>query len=783
MLLLKDFENSEITVSQLSQFSSHTFSVFSAHDFAVLDVNDVAEKIAYNEEKNELGEKYYTDVNLRGAFRVDGTQVTVVDTVKGILTDSDGSFVIDVVKSLRYPLNKIGEEMYFPWIVPAKCSAYLLLKARSLENVSIRLIFVHTETLEKRKITLTFTKEELQEHFSSLLFECLHWNKLYSEHIKSRTEKLSQITFPFENLRDGQETIIKEVSASINTHRSAYINAPTGIGKTVATLYPAFQALAEEKTERIFYLTSRNSLHSVVFDACKKMCNNAVRVLSVVSKNKLCPSGKCDRRRCALVKNHDTRLKQALYDIVSQEYYITTDIIKSCAEKHSVCPFELARLTSQFSDVVICDYNYIFDPYVSSVNLFSAKSANTLLIDEAHNLVERVKGMYSSHLSLFDIQKLSCYFKGSKTTFHNSCESLIKLLNNSIENDVYTAEPLDKTAVEEIAIETSSFFSSFQELVKSREFHTMFSENSDLCENDVLKIFADTKKFIHLCDIMDDSFISFFDENKILRITLADTGKIIKKTVRKIGSAVFFSATLAPEEYYRHMLGAANKDAYINLPSPFSKDNFKVISYNLSTRYSERASTLFEVVEVVYSAVKSKKGNYIVFLPSYSYMSSVVQVWSERYPEIETIAEHSGMKSFEKEEFLSRFTADTSLVAFAVMGGNFSEGVDLAGDKLSGAVIVGLGVLPPQRSRELVAAYFNDRFFDGAKFAYMYPGMNKVFQAGGRVIRSESDKGFLVVIDDRFLTEDYVEHLPDFWQNIARAKNAQKVEEILQDFW
>ena len=263
------------------------------------------------------------------------------------------------------------------------------------------------------------------------------------------------------------------------------------------------------------------------------------------------------------------------------------------------------------------------------------------------------------------------------------------------------------------------------------------------------------------------------------------TGNAVRRVVKKMGNGVFFSATLAPEEYYRHMLGAGKRDAYVNLPSPFSKENFKVVAYSLSTRYSEREATLNEIVQVIYTSAVQKTGNYMVFLPSYSYMSAVAGSFANRYSDVDVLYEKQGMTAADKENYLKRFDDNNgrTLVAFAVMGGSFAEGIDLAGDKLSGAVIVGLGVLPPERSRELTAGYFNDRFFDGVKFAYMYPGMNKVFQAGGRVIRGESDRGFLVVIDDRLLSEDYRENLPESWLNISKASTVSGVENILNEFW
>ncbi len=776
MQLNKDFKNCVITVAQLISFSQDCFSMFSPHDFAVVDSGEVAEKIAYSEEKNELGNSYYTAVNLRGTFKLDDTELTVTGVLKGVNRGPDG-FVIDCVKSLRYPLSVINEQMYTPWLAESKCLAYLLSNARSLEAVSIRLIFVHTETLEKKKITLKFSKSDLQNYFSSLLYEYLRWNKLYADHIDKRSQTLSRTHFPFESMRDGQETIMREVYSAISDKRPLYVNAPTGIGKTSAILYPALKSLAEDKAERIFYLTSKNALHSVVIDTCKKMTEAKIRILSLVSKNKVCPGGKCDKLNCSRASGHTSRLKEALYSLVSSEYIITPDVLKSYGDRYNVCPFELARHTAQFSDIVICDYNYIFDPYVSRVSFFTSKKHDVLLVDEAHNLVERVKEMYSATLSLPRLEKLTSYLKDENG------EKLIRVIKTAIENDIYTAEPLDKTTVEELVISSCQYLGFLQELVRSRDFSSRFDENSPVTKNNVLIFFRDLKRFIELSDKFNDSYIAYFEADGSLKIALTDTGKTIKNVFKKLGGAVFFSATLAPEEYYRHMLGSSNKDTYLNLTSPFSKENFKVISYNLSTRYSERAATLSEVIEVIYAAVTSNKGNYMVFLPSYSYLASVADAFSKRYPEIKILAEKSGMNSHDKTSFLDAFNSHTGLVAFAVMGGNFSEGVDLAGDKLSGAVIIGLGVLPPERSRELTASYFNDRFFDGAKFAYMYPGMNKVFQAGGRVIRGESDRGFLVVVDDRFLTEDYLEHLPDFWQNIARAKTAQKVSEILCEFW
>lgn len=770
-------EAGELTVKQLASFSNHSFASES-NDFALLDINETAERIAYSEEKNEYSERYYTDVNIKGTFKCSELTITVTSLLGGLIADN-GKFTLDTVKSVKFPLSYITDKYTDEWLCETKCSAYLLCRARKLDNIGLRLICVNPETLEKRKFTYTYTVRELELHFTALLSEWAKWTKLYDEHISSRNIALQNVDFPYPCIRDGQDIIIREVSSAIAEKRPLFINAPTGIGKTAAVLYPSLKALGSGSADRIFYLTSKNSLHSVVIDACRQVEKSGcrIRVLSLVSRNKMCPSGHCDKRTCARLRGHAERLKSALYELVSNEFYLTFDVLKCYAEKYNVCPFELARRASLFSDVVICDYNYIFDPSVSRLNLFSAKGKEVLLIDEAHNLVERVKEMHSSQLLADKIIEVTGNIADSE--YKKALKRFTDAFDEIRSDDLFQAEPLDRNSVDNIIIEANALFGAFQRLVCSDAFSVC-----DGREN-LLKLFDNLKRFVSMLDELNDNYIVFFNERGNPSILLADTGKAVRTVCRKMGFPVLFSATLAPEEYYRHMLGAAKRDVYINLSSPFPRDNFKVVSYAVSTRYSEREATLADIVEVIYAAVSRQRGNYMVFLPSYSYMNTVAHAFSSKYKEITIVCEKQGMTTDDKKAFINSFAEERNdiMTAFAVMGGNFSEGVDLVGNKLSGAVIVGLGVLPPERSRELVAGYFNDRFYEGVKFAYMYPGMNKVFQAGGRVIRSETDKGFLVVVDDRFLSEDYLENLPESWRNISKASSPFAVSDIIEKFW
>ncbi len=776
----------ELSVFRLAQFSPRGFDLFSPNDVAVLDVGETAENIIYKEEKEKHTDSYYTNVNLNGTFKIGEKTFSVTGVAKGIFITPDGEFFVDFAKSLKFPLECVKSDLYDVWLSPYKCLAYLLSCARRIDTVGIRAIFLHTETLEKKTILLTFNKTELQEHFVSLINEYVKWTDLLCVHAEKRNAFLQNSSFPYPLVRDGQDVIIREVSSAISDFRPLFINAPTGIGKTAAVLYPALKSLANGDAERIFYLTSRNSLHSVVHTYCKRLAlsETEIRVLSVVSKAKICPLEKVDCKKCLLSKGHSDRLKNALFELVSNETCITSDVVSEYAKKYSVCPFQLSRHAARFSDVVICDYNYIFDPYVSKVDLFSSQGRDIILVDEAHNLVDRTKEMYSCTLNYELVLEILPETRSLDEELFKSIKRFAKLIDNISENDCYLTESLDRTSLENIVIRINEVFLHLQKIIRGDGFSSLASENDCFAEK-LQKLFSHIKRFVELCDMYTQEYISFVDEYKNVRIILADTGKTIRKAVKKRGVGIYFSATLSPEEYYRHMLGARETDVYVSLESPFPRENFKVVSYGLSTRYSERIATLKEVVQVIYSAVSQRNGNYMVFLPSYAYLKALALEWKNTYPEIKVAVEKSGMRNDEKEEFVSAFNENNSSVflAFAVMGGNFAEGIDLSGDKLSGAVIVGLGVLPPERSREMTCAYFNDRFLDGTKFAYMYSGMNKVFQAGGRVIRSEKDKGFLVVVDDRFLTEDYLEHLPDSWKNIERAKSAQTLSKILTEFW
>lgn len=781
MFIKKLCDVNKLTVNQLAAFSDFNFSsVDDQGEFELIDVGDTAEKIAYSEEKSEMKNDYFTDVGVNGTFKYDGITLCISGIVGGVLKSANG-FTVDTVKSVKFPLKYLTEKRCATWISSAKCSTYLLMKARTLDTIKIRLICVNPETLEKRKFEYEYNKCELEKYFVSLVSELIRWCKFYTDHVYGRRRDFKELKFPFENVRDGQDIILNETQAALSEHKSLCINAPTGIGKTVSVLYPSVRALSDGKYDRIYYLTSRNSLHSVVFDACrcieKDRCK--IKVLSLVSKDKICPQKKCDRKTCPKLHESTDRIKNALYLMIKEQDVFSTDVITEYARRYNVCPFELSKYAVYFSDIVVCDYNYIFDPYVAQTGIVTAHSV--LLVDEAHNLVERVKEMYSATLCVSDIEYLQNIFFDIDSDFSVRCKKLLEIINNVKSDDLFQSEPLGYDSVDNILIEYGLFFDSLQAVMAGNKFLRC----KDLKYDDLIKLFNRLKRFFCIASKLNDSYITFFNEKGDLAVSLIDTGHIIRSTVKKNGNAIFFSATLSPEEYYRHMLGIRKKEQFINLFSPFPKENFKVISCPVSTRYSEREKTVNQIIDIIYVSAKVKEGNYMVFLPSYSYLTAVSQAFSKKYPELSIINEKPGMSNEEKKNFIHKFSDAnlSSVVGFSVMGGNFSEGVDFSGDKLLGAIIVGIGTLPPDRKRELTAEYFNDRFYDGTKFAYMYPGMNKVFQAGGRVIRSDTDRGFLIVIDDRFLSEDYLENMPESWHNLAKSKDLGDLEKILSDFW
>ncbi len=727
---------------------------------------------AVKRQEEKAGNVYHTDVNLSCCLKLSGTALEV--SGKAAVLVKNEEYTLDVVKSLRYPVRLADEDFVSQWHNEAKCLAFILARQHSLEKVTVRISVFHTETLDCRQHIFEYSYQELEAFFKGVLQAFTPFFNLNLPHIKSRNEKNDKALFPFDSPREGQKEISKEIFNSIKNKSNVIINAPTGLGKTIATLYPAIKAQSKGLCNKVFYLTAKNSGTSSVVNAIElfEKVGYDITLLVITAKSRICDKRPCTPKNCSYPQGHHERVMSAVFDAVSNHKTFTAQIIESYAQKYNICPFVLQMELVWFSDIVVCDYNYVFDPSVSAKLSSSFSGNDVVLVDEAHNLIDRLRGIFSAEIKLDKLKALS---DNSDKKISEAIAGFLKYIKDDTEDSGFACEPMASQSLDGLERELNALFTALQE---------MFEDKKDI-DRETLMLLDSMKKFVDLLTLRSDDYLTFYNDFGNPEIFMVNTAEKIYRRSKELGSVALFSATLFPEEYYRYMLGARTNDVYVSFDSPFDSKNLLVLGYPLSTKYSDREATVEDVARAIWSAGRVKTGNYISFFPSYQYMSLALNSFIGLFPDEKVIYQKPSMTDEEKKKFISSFDNAPvgSQYAFAVLGGAFSEGIDLVGDKLSGAVVVGLGSLPPSRKSAIVSQYFTDLFFDGEKFAYHYPGLNKVFQAGGRVIRSETDRGFLLIIDDRFLTEENIELLPKSWSNVKKVKENNDITQRICDFW
>ncbi len=798
-------------------------------------------------------EKYCSEVILSHSSEYDKFILTISGRADGIINNED-NVIVDEIKSTNMNLDNIDEEYNSLHWGQVMFYAYFYALDYGLKNIGVQLTYIQLETEATKEFNRMYSLEELEDFFEGIVSKYLFWaGYSYSWHEK-RNNSVERLEFPFPSYRKGQRDLAVAVYKTIIDKRKLYTQAPTGIGKTISTVFPAIKAMKKQNHEKIFYLTAKTVIRQVVEENLLLLYKQDLEFKSITltAKDKICfqEESDCNPDICPYASGHYDRINEALKSILEEENLITREKVEEYAKNYKVCPFEYSLDLALWVDMIICDYNYVFDPRVGLKRFFADDGGNYIfLVDEAHNLVDRARDMYSADLYLDNFLVL----KEVMTDNHNLInkgttgkvlsrflvylDKLINLMEPYMEqlsgrdSFVQREEPLEYQSIlnglisraEELLVlnqkDISTKINSSNIAARGNATKVNGDNNYDACsytKNEMIELLLNEYfkilSFMRIMEVYDENFIVYYQQGEEVvntvrqnitnnskessnyeltkfrvKLFCLDPQRQLQDVLQKGKAAVFFSATLTPLGYHRQILGGNDEDYLLDLRSPFDINNLcLLVAPAISTKYSRRANSYTNIADYIETSVKRKAGNYLVFFSSYAYMSEVYGVFTKGHPEYKTIRQSRDMTEKERYIYLDNFDSDSSkaVIGFAVLGGIFSEGVDLKGDRLLGSIVVGVAHPKICLERDLIKDYFQKREGTGYEYAYLYPGINKVLQAAGRTIRTETDKGLILLIGERFLTARYQKMLPVWWNDIKKIvlSPADINKELLQ-FW
>jgi Rad3-related DNA helicase len=733
---------------------------------------------AHRKIQKDAGEGYKKEVALKLETQISNIPVWVQGKADGIITAPDGSVIVDEIKSTTLPLDYIYKQ-YDLHLGQAKCYAHMYCKTLETppDYITVQVTYFQLDSEEIKRHQERFTPTELDAFFTDLLNKYGLWLRFEIDWKDIRDNSIKQTPFPFDTYRKGQREFAAAVYRSVTARKKLYAAAPTGIGKTLSALFPSVKAMGEGKAEKIFYLTAKTITRTVAQDAVVLMAAKGLRFKSVTlrAKEKICPNNvrNCTPDFCQNAKGHYDRVNDALWDLINTHDLITPVMITEYAKKHRVCPHEYALDVSLWCDLVVGDYNHVFDPGAYLRRFFNQQNEDrnyVFLIDEAHNLADRVRDMYTASIGKNTLSRIRKAIRG-RDAFTSAMRRELKQINAYLkdlreEDEKNRAVPEQDRVLK--ALLTGVKISMGEWLAAKKNEAQALGE----IYGNVLDLYFELDMFLMVSEMYDGHFTTLIEvrDNDInVSLFCLDPSAIIAEGLSKGVASVLFSATLTPLDYYREILGGSPDDPVISLPSPFDpKRQRMIINNKISTKYTDRAQSYEPIADAIYFTVSEKKGNYFVFFPSYAYLNEVYLQFDKKYPHIQTLVQQSNMAEDDREDYLDQFDANNeeTLVGFTVLGGIFSEGIDLKGDRLIGCIVVSVGIPMITHRTDQIRDYFNQKNGLGYEYAYVYPGMNKVQQAAGRVIRTETDEGVVLLIDSRFATKKYRDLFPAHWTNI-----------------
>lgn len=748
--------------------------------------------------QRRAGSFYEAEVSMKYFYVTDDYTIVIEGRADGVITTSTG-VVIDEIKGTYREVDKL-EAPQPVHLAQAMCYAFFYCEQNDLDAISVRMTYCNIETEEIRYFEEEYSGEYITAWFNDLMSQYKKWADFEVKWSEIRQQSIKGMEFPFD-YREGQKELVTHVYHTICHRKKLFIEAPTGVGKTISTLFPTVKAIGEGKAKRLFYLTAKTITRTVAAETFDLMRLNGLRMKTVVitAKEKICPMEKaeCNPSVCPYAKGHFDRINDAMYDLLISEDAFNRETIEEYSEKYMVCPFEFCLDMSLYADGIICDYNYLFDPHVYLKRFFAegSKGEHLFLIDEAHNLLDRGREMYSAQMvkeELLELRAAMKEFTDHKTKLYPELEAIVRGLNSCNKEMLTLKRRCDREYLElETTGQLSPLVVRFQNLHGKIEKYLEDEEKDSDLRSQILDFYFELSHFLLIWEGLDENYsvyLKFEGQDRFLcRLFCVNPSYHLRTCMDRGVSTTLFSATLLPIQYYKSLLGGTVEDYEVYARSVFDPDKRGLfIATDVTSRYRNRGQEMYErIATYIRTITACKKGNYLVFFPSYAFANAVHRCFDEA--ERETILmQGENMREDEREAFLQCFEENGNsrepLIAFCVMGGIFSEGIDLKGERLIGAIIVGNGMPQIGPERDLLRKHFDETEQKGFDYAYTFPGMNKVLQAAGRVIRTAQDVGIVALLEARFLESSYQRLFPREWEHYETV-NVNTVEERIRSFW
>ena len=772
--------------------------------------------------QKSMGPDYHAEVPLSYTYRTNNYDLIVEGRADGILDkyfddddayDAQESFIaapkpaplIDEIKGTYRDLNRMKEAVDVH-LAQAKCYAAIYSLKKHCPSINVRMSYCNIETEDMKYFDSSYSYQDITVWFNDLVKEYLKWSDFEYDWGILRTNSIKAVQFPFA-YREGQKDLAAAVYRTIVHGKKLFLEAPTGTGKTITTVFPTVKAIGEGKAKKLFYLTAKTITRTVAEDAFSTLRSSQAlrfKTVTITARDKICFLGEeernCNPEACPYANGHYDRINEAMYDLLTNEDSFDREKITEYAKKHQVCPFEFSLDMSLFADGVICDYNYVFDPFVYLRRFFGEnnKKEYIFLVDETHNLLDRGRDMYSAVLrkeSFLELKNTIKEFHPSIAGHLDKCnKALLELKRHCDGCEVLTSIDGVINPLNRLSGIISEYLENYQE---------------GPCREDILEFYFDISRFLTIYDLVDDHYVVYseFAENGdfLVKLFCADPSRNLAQCMDRARSSILFSATLLPIQYYKKLLGGTDEDFEIYAKSIFDPGKLGIfIGNDVTSKYSERSSDqYYRIASYIDSVTKARGGNYLIFFPSHQFLEEVYIAYEDNFYDEETtelLVQRDYMSEEAREAFLDRFSTgndfdlssvikmeleveeDKNVLGFCVMGGIFSEGIDLKYDSLIGVIVVGTGIPLVCNEREILRSYFDDQNVDGFDYAYRFPGMNKVLQAAGRVIRTEEDTGVVALLDNRFMQMSYRSLFPREWKGYKTVMT-QTVKNTISQFW